>query len=143
MVRQEVLAPLARQIQPVLATFVPATARLTLAELGPVLARVDARLTDEPAALQRQLRLFVRVLWWLPVFTYFKTLGGLTAEQRERFLTAMQDSRLTKLRLGIWGLRTLLFLGWYGDPAVQAKLGYRPNIGGWDAWRAQRQGGGQ
>lgn len=77
-VRRDVLAPLARQIQPVLATCIPATAQLSLAELGPVLARVDQRLATEPVALQQQLRLFVRILWWLPVFTHLRTMGGLS-----------------------------------------------------------------
>ena len=138
MAKQHILAPLARQIQPILATFIPATAQLTLAELAPVLARVDERLADEPPALQRQLRLFVRILWWLPLFTNLRTMGSLSAPARVRLLSWLQDCPVTKLRLGLWGLRTLLFLGWYGDPAVQAKLGYRPNIGGWDAWHAQK-----
>ncbi len=138
MVTHEVLAPLARQIQPILATFVPATAPLGLAELAPVLARVDERLASEPPALQRQLRLFVRILWWLPLFTHLRTMGGLSPAQRLRVLTWLQDCPITKLRLGLWGLRTLLFLGWYGEPAVQARLGYRPNIAGWDAWNAQK-----
>ncbi len=136
MSNQEVLGPLARQIQPVLATFIPATARLTLAELAPVLARVDERLAQEPPELQRQLQLFVRILWWLPLFTTLRTMGSLRPEQRLKVLNWLQDCPVTKLRLGLWGLRTLLFLGWYGDPAVQEKLGYRPNVGGWDAWNA-------
>ncbi len=139
MTTPSVLQPLARQIQPILATFVPATAGLTLAQLAPVLARVDERLASEPVALQRQLRLFVRILWWLPLFTHLRTMGTLTPAQRQRVLEGLQDSRVTKLRLGLWGLRTLLFLGWYGDPAVQAKLGYRPNVAGWDAWPAGKR----
>ena len=138
---QGVLAPLARQIQPVLATFVPATSSLSVADLAPVLARVDDRLRQEPAALQRQIRMFVRILWWLPLLTHRRTMGGLSAEQRLKLLNWLQDCPVTKLRLGVWGLRTLLFLGWYGDPAVQARLGYRPNVGGWDAWNAQKRGG--
>jgi hypothetical protein len=138
MATQQILAPLARQIQPILATFVPATAQLSLAELAPVLARVDERLADEPPALQRQLRLFVRILWWLPLFTNLRTMGSLTPPERLKLLSWLQDCSVTKLRLGLWGLRTLLFLGWYGDPAVQAKLGYRPNVAGWEAWNAQK-----
>lgn len=136
--KHEVLAPLARQIQPILATFIPATATLSLAEIVPVLARVDERLATEPVALQNQLRLFVRILWWLPLFRSLRTLGGLSPAQRLRFLEWLQDCPVTKLRLGLWGLRTLLFLGWYGDPVVQERLGYRPNVGGWDAWHAQQ-----
>ena len=97
-------------------------------------------LAQEPVALQRQLRLFVRILWWLPLLTHLRTMGTLTPAQRLRTLNWLQDCGVTKLRLGLWGLRTLLFLGWYGDPAVQAKLGYRPNVAGWDAWNARKRG---
>ena len=131
----QILGPLARQVRPLLATFVPATAKLSPSELAPVLARVDARLAAEPPTLHKQLRLLVRVLWWLPLLTHLRTMGGLAPAQRQRFLERLQDGSLAKLRLGIWGLRTLLFVGWYGDPEVQAQLGYRPNVGGWAAWR--------
>lgn len=132
------LAALARQIQPILATFIPETAQLSAADLAPVLARVDDRLAGEPESLQRQLRLFVRLLWWLPVLAKLRTFGGLKPAERLRFLSWLQDCPVVKLRVGLWGLRTLLFLGWYGDPAVQARLGYRPNIAGWDAWNGQK-----
>lgn len=136
MATTHILVPLVRQLQPVLATMIPATAALGHAELLGVLGRVDDRLATEPAAVQRQLRFFVRLLWWLPLPFTLRTLGGLSPARREAFLLWLQDCPVTKLRLGLWGLRTLLFLGWYGQPEVQAQLGYRPNVGGWDAWNA-------
>ena len=131
-----ILQPLAKQVRPLLTTMIPATATLPMPRICQILARVDDRLATEPAALQAQLRLFVRVLWWLPVVFSLRTLGGLEPARREKFLLWLQDCPVAKLRVGLWGLRTLLFLGWYGDPDVQEQLGYTPNIDGWAAWHA-------
>ncbi len=128
-----ILRPLAAKLGPVLAVLIPATAGLDRTGVDAVLARVDARLALEDPGLRRQLRLFVRVLWWLPVLTSFRTFGGLPPNRREAFLLKLQDGPVQKLRVGLWGLRTLLYLGWYGDPAVQAGLGYRPDPRGWEA----------
>jgi hypothetical protein len=127
------LRPMAARLRPLLATMVPAASALSAAELDRVLDRVDARLALEDPGLRRQLRLFVRVLWWLPLLTTLRTLGGLSPEGRAAFLLRLQDGPVTKFRVGLWGLRTLLYLGWYGDPAVQARLGYRPDARGWEA----------
>ena len=128
-----ILRPLAARLRPLLATMVPAASGLDEAGLERVLARVDARLALEDPRLKWQLALFVRVLWWLPVLGTLRTFGGLSPAGREIFLHWVQACPVTKVRVGLWGLRTLLYLGWYGDPAVQAGLGYRPDFRGWDA----------
>ncbi|MBK8725804.1 MAG: hypothetical protein IPL96_07030 [Holophagaceae bacterium] len=128
-----ILRPQAARLRPVLAALIPATAALDVVGVERVLARVDARLAQEEPRLQRQLKLFIRVLWWLPFLGTLRTFGGLPPERREAFLRKVQDGPVPKLRVGLWGLRTLLFLGWYGDPEVQQQLGYRPNARGWEA----------
>ena len=137
-----VLQPLAARIRPLMAAMIPATAELDLAGVERVLARVDARLAMEKPGLCRQLRIFVRVLWWLPLFGSLRTLDGLSPERREAFLMKIQDCPVTKLRVGLWGLRTLLYLGWYGDPAIQQGLGYRPDARGWEAFADPRPSNG-
>ena len=42
---------------------------------------------------------------------------------------------MQKLRVGVWGLRTLVFVGYYTDPNVQTQLGYHPRPEGWAAIR--------
>jgi hypothetical protein len=82
----------------------------------------------------------VHVLHLFPLVGYGHTLAGLTPARREAFLARVEASRLPKFRVGLWGLRTLLFLGWYGDPEVQARLGYRPDPRGWEAFEAPGRG---
>ena len=38
-------------------------------------------------------------------------------------------------RRGVWGLRTLVMMGWYTNPSVIAALGYRASAAGWEARR--------
>jgi hypothetical protein len=96
---------------------------------------VTASLADRPAALRRQLRLFLGVIRWLPVLRYGRTFTALDAGQRSRFLAGLQSSRIDRLRVGFWGLRTLALLGFYGRASAGKAIGYRPNLQGWEAWR--------
>lgn len=127
-----ILMPLQARLRPIAETMAPPIAQLGDGAWIEVVARIDARLRGEPAALQRQIRLFVRVLHILPIFFALCTFAGLGPERRLRFLETLQDCPIQKLRVGVWGLRTLVFLGYYTDPAVQAALGYRPRLDGWE-----------
>ncbi|MSP92814.1 MAG: hypothetical protein EXR79_13585 [Myxococcales bacterium] len=128
------LAPLQARLRPILEAFVPAVAHATDAEVAAALARTDARLAREPAALRRQLRVLVTALHVLTFLFTLRTLRSLDIAARARFLLRVQDGPIGKLRLGVWGLRTLLFLGWYGNPQAGAALGWRASKYGWDAW---------
>jgi glucose/arabinose dehydrogenase len=55
--------------------------------------------------------------------------------RRVALLTGLQDAVWPLLRRGIWGLRTLAFLGYYTRPAAAASIGYRADPGGWEARR--------
>lgn len=128
-----ILRPLAAQLGPMLGTFVPEAAGLPPASLERLLAQVDARLAAEEPGLGRRLRLFVQVMHFFPLVGYGRTFAGLSPARRTEFFARVERSRFPLFRVGLWGLRTLLFLGWYGDPEVQARLGYRPDPRGWEA----------
>ena len=48
-------------------------------------------------------------------------------------LTYLQDHPVQLIRAGFWGLRTLAFLGYYGQPETRAAIGYGPDARGWEA----------
>jgi hypothetical protein len=79
--------------------------------------------------------LFMRLLEWLPVFRYGHRLTRLSVECRSRFLERLQDSPWLLLRRGVWGLRTLLFMGYYARPEAGRAIGYRADARGWAARR--------
>ncbi|MGD2215597.1 MAG: hypothetical protein PVJ64_02525 [Gemmatimonadales bacterium] len=128
-----VIAPLTPVFRAVVRTVVPEADELSDAEWGELAALVDESLRDRPAELRRQLRLFLRLVEWLPLFRYGRRFSALGPGRRARFLTGLQNHRADRIRLGFWGLRTLALLGYYGRGAAAAAIGYHPSPGGWEA----------
>jgi hypothetical protein len=48
-------------------------------------------------------------------------------------LRAVQDSPVLLLRRGFWGLRTMVYLGYYSRAAAAAEIRYRAHVNGWEA----------
>ena len=69
----------------------------------------------------------------LPVLRYGRPFIALDADQRARVLAWFQDSPLLLVRRGVWGLRTLVMLGYYSRPIAAAQIGYRASALGWEA----------
>jgi hypothetical protein len=93
-------------------------------------AIIARALAPRPPAIVRQLRLFLAVLRNSPVARYGRRFDRLTAERQDAVLRWFQDSRIQKLRQGLWGVKTLIFMGYYGQPEVTPSLGYSPSLDG-------------
>jgi len=96
---------------------------------------VDDALATRPASLRRQLVLFIRLLSWISLARFGQRLRSLDAGRRARLLTSFERSRWLVLRRGFWGLRALVFLGYWGRPEAAAAVGYRARPEGWRARR--------
>jgi hypothetical protein len=127
------LAGLTTRLRPLAEAFAPPIADFTPAQYTASLARMELRLAMETPALRRQLRLLIAVLYLLPVVWTGRTMARLPLPKRVAILAWLQDCPLQLVRVGVWGLRTVVFVGYYADPAVQTALGYRPHPGGWSA----------
>lgn len=92
---------------------------------------VEHALADRPPAMRRRLRLFLKVLDLLPLFRYGRRLRHLNPSRRARFLAGIQDSGIHALRQGFWGLRTLVYMGYYARPEAAAGIGYDARLRGW------------
>lgn len=86
---------------------------------------IETALADRPPAMRRQLRIFLRVLNWMPFPLYLRTFRGLDRRRRILFLKTLESAPILKLRQGFWGLRTLVFMGYYGQPENYDAIGYR------------------
>lgn len=128
-------APVRETFRALGATIVPEAERLSPAEWIEVEQIVERGLASRPAAIRRQLRLLVRALDVLPLLRFGRTFRALDPERRTRFLLAIQDAPLLLLRRGFWGLRTLVYMGYYGRDAAREEIGYRANPRGWEARR--------
>jgi hypothetical protein len=96
---------------------------------------VEGVLSTRPDALRKQLLLFIRAIEALPLARYATRFSRLDAKRQQAVLTALQNSRITLVRRGFWGLRTLILMGYYARPAAAAAVGYRASAQGWAARR--------
>ncbi len=130
-----VLQPVRATFRALASTFVPEAAALDEAGWAGAEAVIERFLAARPAGVRRQLTLLVRLLDVLPVLRYGRRFTGLDASRRLRFLEALQDAPVLLLRRGIWGVRTLAFIGYYERPEAQVAIGYRADARGWEARR--------
>ena len=116
-------------------TFIPETAEASDDQWAALEARVAQVLSVRDEATRRQLGLFVRVLTAAARVRYRTALTSLDPARRIALLEWFARSPVLLFRRGIWGLRTLIMLGWYTQPSVVEALGYRADPAGWDAIR--------
>ena len=103
-------------------------------------AIIEGALAAKPPGIKRQIRLFLRVVNVLPILSKGRTLTMLPMDCREAFLHSLQCSRLMPLRRGIWGIRTLLFMGYYNQDPIRQEIGYGADPRGWAARPDNRSG---
>jgi len=132
---EPVLPPVRAQFRALASTIVPETAALSEPGWAELERIVEDALAARPPKMQRQLRLLIRVLDLLPLVRYGRRFGRLQPAQALRFLSAFQDAPVLLLRRGVWGLRTLVFMGYYARAEGAAAIGYRADARGWGARR--------
>ena len=91
------------------------------------LALVEDLLADRPAATRRELALFLWLVRWAPVLRFLRPFDRLPPARQDAVIAWLEDAPLAKLRSGLWGLKTLAFLGYYGRPEAGETIGYRPS----------------
>jgi hypothetical protein len=109
---------------------VPVAASLDEAGTGRFLALVDAALIIKPPAILARFKFFLSILRWAPALLFFRPLDRLAPERQDAVLCWLQSSPIRLLRVGVWGLKTLCFMGYYGQPEVGAAIGYSPSLQG-------------
>lgn len=124
-------------IRPVLrvigVTVIPEAAQLSEQQWVALEEIVRGALASRPRSLQRQFVLLVRAIQWLPLLRHGRPFTALAADARQRFLERLQNAPVLIARRGIWGLRTLLLMGYYGREEAGRAIGYRADPRGWKA----------
>jgi len=116
-------------------TIVPEAAALDDGRWADVEAAIEGVLQQRPNSIRRQLRMFLRVMQWLPLLRYGRRFTSLNPQQRAHFLSYFESHRLLLMRSGFWGVRTLALLGYYGRPEAAELIGYGADRRGWEAVR--------
>ena len=115
------------------ATVVPEMAAFDAAAWSDVERTVAHALSQRPAAMRRQLVLFLRVIENLPRLRYGRAFSSLQPSERASLLHRLERSPLKLIRRGIWGLRTLVLMGCYTRAEMMDGIGYRAHARGWAA----------
>lgn len=90
-------------------------------------AIIAAAVANRPAAVQRQLRLFLLLVRLAPLLRWASTFEALPAARQDRFLRWLQDTAPGRLRQGFWGVKTIVFMGYYGQADLAPRLAYTPS----------------
>jgi hypothetical protein len=130
-----VLEPVQDVFRAVATTVVPEAAALGAEEWGALEGIVERALAARPPEMQKQLVKFLRVIELWPLARRASRFTRLAPRKRAAVLKGLQDSRYAIIRRGFWGLRTLIFMGYYARPEASAALGYRATAAGWGARR--------
>ena len=120
-------------------TVVPEAQQLGEADWREVHGIIDQALS-RPAAIRRQLAMLLRVITVYALVRCGRGLSSLTPERRYRVLHQLERSPLSLLRKGVWGLRTLILMGYYARPAAAAAIGYGAQLRGWSALQHKGSG---
>ena len=128
-----VLSSLRDPLRAIGSVVLPSTDPLDDAGWARAEAIIEKALAPRPPAIKRQIRLFLRLVNVLPVLTTGRTLVKLPPHRRAAFLQGLHRSPLQPLRRGLWGIRTLLFMGYYNQEGVRERIGYAADPWGWTA----------
>lgn len=93
-------------------------------------ALVDRALASRPAKMQGQFKLFLKVLRLSTLPTHLRPLDRLAGPAQDRVLRRFESSGIGLLRMGFWGLKAMVFMGYYGRSGVGPSLGYTPTKNG-------------
>jgi len=129
------IAPIRPTFRAVARAVVPEADALDAGQWLELEAIVEEALAQRPAKVRRQLALLCRAIETLPVLSTGRRFSALDVARGTRFLLTLQNSPVLLLRRGMWGLRTLIFMGYYARPRAAALIGYRADARGWDARR--------
>jgi hypothetical protein len=108
----------------------PLSRPMTPAVGDAMLALIDGTLASRTPAMRRQFSLFLLLLRWLPCLRYLHPVDRLDGATQDAALRWFQDHPLQIIRGGFWGVRTLLLLGYYGQPDIGASIAYIPSTDG-------------
>jgi len=103
---------------------------------------MEGALASKTPGIKRQIRLFLRLANLLPILSTGRTLAKLPREKRATFLQRLHRSPLLPLRRGMWGIRTLIFMGYYNQDPIRKEIGYAADPRGWTSHSGDELAGG-
>jgi hypothetical protein len=120
----------ARLIEAVALRVVPEVAELDGTGKEQFFQLIDNLLEDRPEVVRQQLAGFLGLIRRLPMLRYGRPFEALSPSRQDAVLTWLQECPIGLLQKGFWGLKAMIFLGYYGQPEIAEQIGYRPELDG-------------
>ncbi|HEX6307335.1 MAG TPA: gluconate 2-dehydrogenase subunit 3 family protein [Longimicrobiales bacterium] len=131
--RASVLGPHRATFRAFARTVVPEAVRLEESGWSEVEVTVEHALAQRPPRMRRQLGLLLRAIDGMARLRTGRAFWRLDDAARDRIVDALAHSRVLLVRRGIWGLRTLVLMGYYTRAETMRAVGYRAHARGWEA----------
>jgi hypothetical protein len=112
------------------ARIVPETAELDSVGMGRFFGIIDGALQGREPKVRRQFAAFLGVLRWAPLVRHGVPFDRLSDDRRDAVLRWFESCPVGLLKKGTWGLKTMVFMGYYGQPEIHHLLGYTPMFDG-------------
>lgn len=91
-----------------------------------ILAECGRLIAGRRPGVQAMIGAYLALLRAAAVLRHGGRFERLEPRRQDAFLASLQACPLLPIRVGFWGLRTMIFAAHYGRPGVGAALGYRP-----------------
>jgi hypothetical protein len=108
---------------------VPEVVELDERGLKIFLTIIDRALGDRPEEVRAKFATFLGVLRWAPVLRYLSPFDRLPIRKQDAVLRWFESAPIGLLRQGTWGLKSMVFMGYYGRTEVWEEIGYAPSFG--------------
>jgi hypothetical protein len=118
--KAEFLGTLARRI-------VPETADLDPPGWDRFFRIVDGALERREPSVRKQFATFLDVVRWAPLPRYGAPFEKLPGARQDAVLRWFEGCPVRLLRSGTWGLKVMVFMGYYGQPETNPLVGYTPD----------------
>ncbi len=89
---------------------------------------IDRALGERPDEVRKKFATFLGVLRWAPVLRYLSPFDRLTIRRQDAVLRWFEGAPIGLLRQGLWGLKSMVFMGYYGRTDVWEEIGYEPSF---------------
>jgi hypothetical protein len=112
------------------ARIVPETSEMDAAGESRFFDIVDGALQERGSTVRRQFATFLGVVRWSPVVRHGVPFDRLSPDRQDVVLRWFEDCPVGLLRKGTWGLKTMIFMGYYGQTETNPLVGYFPTFDG-------------
>jgi hypothetical protein len=112
------------------ARIVPETAELDTGGMSRFFGLIDEALLERPPSVRRQFGIYLGILRWAPLARFGGPFEKLSEDRQDAVLRWFESCPVGLLRAGFWGLKVLIFMGYYGQPETNAVVGYAPQRDG-------------